>query len=119
MCANSEGSGQIARMRRVAWGFAGRLRDKYHNLMSWLNWNPQTDIFLSFEGHLWQLLINARSKNATEALTLLAILEWTIKNFVYTIGTLRFQHLSFNYENKNAPIAETESIRYHGNNILY
>ena len=35
MCANSEGSGETARMRRLAWAFAG---DKYHNLMSWLNW---------------------------------------------------------------------------------
>ena len=36
MCANSEGSGETARMRRLAWVFAGRLCDKYHNLMSWL-----------------------------------------------------------------------------------
>ena len=36
MCANSEGSGETARMRRLAWAFAGRLCDKYHNLMSWL-----------------------------------------------------------------------------------
>ena len=36
MCANSEGSGDIARMRRLAWAFAGRPCDKYHNLMSWL-----------------------------------------------------------------------------------
>ena len=33
MCANREGSGE---MRRLAWDFAGRLCDKYHNLMSWL-----------------------------------------------------------------------------------
>ena len=37
MCANSEGSGETARMRRLACAFAGRLCDKYHNLMSWLN----------------------------------------------------------------------------------
>ena len=37
MCANSEGSGKTVRMRRLAWAFAGRLCDKYHNLMSWLN----------------------------------------------------------------------------------
>ena len=39
MCANSEGSGETARMRRLAWVFAGRLHvcDKYHDLMSWLN----------------------------------------------------------------------------------
>ena len=36
MCANSEGSGETARMRRLAWAFAGRLCDKNHNLMSWL-----------------------------------------------------------------------------------
>ena len=38
MCANSEGSGRTARMRRLAWDFAGRLCDKGHNLMSWLNY---------------------------------------------------------------------------------
>ena len=38
MCANSEGSGETARMRRLAWAFAGRLCDKYHNLISWLIW---------------------------------------------------------------------------------
>ena len=27
----------LARLRRLAWAFAGRLCDKYHNLMSWLN----------------------------------------------------------------------------------
>ena len=36
MCANSEDPGETARMRRLAWAFAGRLCDKYHNLMSWL-----------------------------------------------------------------------------------
>ena len=35
-CVNSEGSGETAQMRRLAWAFAGRLCDKYHNLMSWL-----------------------------------------------------------------------------------
>ena len=30
----SEGSGETAQMRRLAWAFAGRLCDKYHNLMS-------------------------------------------------------------------------------------
>ena len=29
MFANSEGSGETARMRRLAWAFAGRLCDKY------------------------------------------------------------------------------------------
>ena len=39
MCANSEeGSGETVRMRRLTGAFAGRLCDKYHNLMSWLKW---------------------------------------------------------------------------------
>ena len=33
MCANSDDSGETA---RIAWAFAVRLCDKYHNLMSWL-----------------------------------------------------------------------------------
>ena len=36
MCANNEGSGETVWMRRLAWAFAGRLCDKYHNLMGWL-----------------------------------------------------------------------------------
>ena len=35
MCANSDGSGETSGMRRLAWAFAGRQCDKYHNLMSW------------------------------------------------------------------------------------
>ena len=35
MCATSEGSGETARMRTLAWAFAVRLCDKYHNLVSW------------------------------------------------------------------------------------
>ena len=35
MCANSEGSGDTARIRSLAWAFAVRLCDKYHNPMSW------------------------------------------------------------------------------------
>ena len=38
VCANSEGSGKTAWMHRLACAFAGRLCDKYHNLMSWLIW---------------------------------------------------------------------------------
>ena len=33
MCANSESSVETVWMRKLAWGFAGRLCDKYHN--SW------------------------------------------------------------------------------------
>ena len=36
MCANSEGSGETARMPGLTWAFVGHLCDKYHNLMSWL-----------------------------------------------------------------------------------
>ena len=36
MCANSEVSGETVQMRRLAWAYASRLRDKYHNLISWL-----------------------------------------------------------------------------------
>ena len=32
MYANSEGPGETARMRRLAWAFAGRLYDEYHEL---------------------------------------------------------------------------------------
>ena len=40
MCANSDGSGETAWMGRLAWAFAGHLSDKYHNLMSWLKYEP-------------------------------------------------------------------------------
>ena len=33
MCTKSKGSGETARMRRLAWAIAGRICDKYHNLM--------------------------------------------------------------------------------------
>ena len=36
MCANSEGSGETAQMRSLARAFAGRLCDKYYNLILWL-----------------------------------------------------------------------------------
>ena len=39
MCANSEGSGETVQKRRLAWAITGRLCDKYHNLMSWLNFD--------------------------------------------------------------------------------
>ena len=34
--ANGEGSGETVRMHRLPWAFAGRLCDKYHNLMNWI-----------------------------------------------------------------------------------
>ena len=42
MFANSDGSGEDAWMRRLAWAFAGRLCDKYHNLMSWLSYSNES-----------------------------------------------------------------------------
>ena len=38
--ANSDGSGE---MHRLAWAFADRLCDNYHNLMSWPNYYCRTD----------------------------------------------------------------------------
>ena len=43
MCANSKGSDQTACMRSLAWAFAVRLCDKYHNLMSWLKYTFQVE----------------------------------------------------------------------------
>ena len=42
MCEH-EGSGESARMHRLAGAFAGRLCDKYHNLMSWQNFDLLRD----------------------------------------------------------------------------
>ena len=39
MYANSKGSGETAQMCRLTLAFAARLCDKYHNLMSWLNFD--------------------------------------------------------------------------------
>ena len=54
ICANSEGSGETARVRRLARAFAGRLCYKYHNLITWLiyfflivSWSPQAIFILS------------------------------------------------------------------------
>ena len=56
LCANSEGSGETARMRRLAWAFAGRLCDKYHNLMRWLisYWSDDFQIFWSNSNMVWE-----------------------------------------------------------------
>ena len=44
MCANSEGSGETARMRRLTWAFGGRLCDKYQNLMCCLKCHFQNPL---------------------------------------------------------------------------
>ena len=51
MCANNEGSGETARLRRLAWVFAVRLCDMYHNLMSWLNYITKVLVKVS---EIWQ-----------------------------------------------------------------
>ena len=44
----------LVRLRRLAWAFAGRLCDKYHNLMSWLIWFTGTLRALASHFHfLW------------------------------------------------------------------
>ena len=57
MCANSKGSGQTARMRRLAWAFAGRLCDKYHNLICWL-----ISLQDLFSLNLWHKVSTVKSK---------------------------------------------------------
>ena len=37
VCAGSGGSGGAARLRGLTWAFAGRLCEKCHRLVSWLN----------------------------------------------------------------------------------
>ena len=41
MSANSEDSGETARMHRLAWAFAGHQCDKCPNLVCWLNWQSK------------------------------------------------------------------------------
>ena len=83
MCANSEGSGETARMRRIAWAFAGRLCDKYHNLMSWLNYNAMTqnkcivkgshkyDVYLFDKAH-----INLPNKDQISIMIYCNVIQW-------------------------------------------
>ena len=61
MCTNSEGSGETSRMRRLAWAFAGRLCDKYHNLMNWLKWWPNDGLW-PFYGTVKSSLSNLYGK---------------------------------------------------------
>ena len=49
MCANSEGSGKIVRMCRLAWAFPGGICDKYHNLMSWLIYDAVLNKFYYYK----------------------------------------------------------------------
>ena len=70
MCANSEGSGDTAQMRRLAWVFAGCLCDKYHNLMSWLICFMQSLKHLTLIFcHFWSRIKTNRIYDGVEAST--------------------------------------------------
>ena len=55
MRVNSEGSGETVQMRRLAWAFAGRLSDKYHNRMSWFK-SPTRSYFQPDFFPYWDLI---------------------------------------------------------------
>ena len=81
LCANSEGSGLTAWMPGLARAFAGRLCDKYHNLMSWLTWSYTSewlfDIqpFLEMSSNLGETKVLMK-----EFLMDLAALFWNLTN---------------------------------------
>ena len=54
MCANSEGSGETARMHSLAWALAVHLYNKYHNLISWLKYNVINKTVL--RKNIWRIL---------------------------------------------------------------
>ena len=54
MCANNEGSGETARMRRLAWAFTGRQCDKYQ-IVRPLN---QISILIEFPSNIIKLFLN-------------------------------------------------------------
>ena len=62
MCANSEGSGETARMQSLAWAFAVRLCDSYHNLMSWLKSLDVSHVFLEHGWHQYNVKTNSLIK---------------------------------------------------------
>ena len=45
--------GKTAQMRRFAWAFAGRLCDKYHNCMSWLNYDYDDHIYTAIKKYMY------------------------------------------------------------------
>ena len=93
MCANSEGSGRIARMHRLAWAFASRLCDKYHNLMSRPNWNKGYPCVISYALQL--------QRSERDILLLLCLL--VLSHFLciciiyepYMLGSWNFIHCKF------------------------
>ena len=50
MC-DQRSSGKPARMLRLAWAFAGRLCDKYPNLMSWLIYDARY-MYITSRNHI-------------------------------------------------------------------
>ena len=81
MCANSEGSDETVRIRRLARRFAGHLCGKYHNTMSWLisrfskmHWfwfwltfsfkkSPRTSIWLSYYFYIFWSFVTVGFKS--------------------------------------------------------
>ena len=66
MYANTEGAGETARMRRLAWAFAGRLCDKYYNLMSWLIWTWKKICLLGENVHLIKTKVGSTQNKACQ-----------------------------------------------------
>ena len=67
MCANSEGSGETARKRRLARAFACRLCDKYLNFMSWLKRNSFLNCKSINKGNLSHLMTKPTKWHARSA----------------------------------------------------
>ena len=57
MCLNGNGSGKTTQMHRLVWAFAGRLCDKYHNLMSWLKYWLSTATNMDFTETCGRMLL--------------------------------------------------------------
>ena len=90
MFANSEGCVETARMRRLAWAFAGRLCDKYQNLMSWLIWyGLNTTILIGSFG--WSATIDDPLLS-----NLLYFQIWSL-NIIYFNLLLYFEYFFFRF----------------------
>ena len=76
-----EGSGENARMRRLAWAFSGRLREKYHNLISWLKY--------AFGSHRVPYLVSTTVKYITIWFQM-SFLEW-MASLIDSFGTISKQ----------------------------
>ena len=61
--ANGDDPGETARVRRLAWAFAGRLCDKYHNLMSWLNIYLPNSVLMTLSELYTATLFTSHSKS--------------------------------------------------------